>query len=223
MKLPVPNKPGPKPGPKKPPLNPAQTRAQAWLPVREIRQGCLVRRDGAVVAGVKIAPFSLALKSERERVAVIQSFQAAVNALTVPWQIVSMYRAVDLAPYLTALEQAQASLQGTRRELLRQYQQWVTGLVARGEVAERRYALLTVRQGKNALAEQIQEARHLAAALEAIRGFRVAPLSDRVWSELMLLVFHAGVAGREGVPDLGPLVPAPVCVGGMRHGEKSDE
>lgn len=180
---------------------PAQRAAQEWLPVREIRDGCLIRPDGGVVAGVKIAPFSLALKSERERAGAIQGFQAALNGLGVPWQIVSQYRPVDLDAYLNYLDGLHAEASGARRQVLGEYARWVRGLVQAGEIVERRYYLLLHRQGKDAMAEHRTAIRGLLDDLARIRGFRAEALTDADWRELLFLVFHAGEAAVEPVPD----------------------
>ncbi|MBX5466898.1 MAG: hypothetical protein K6U14_05310 [Firmicutes bacterium] len=187
----------------------AQLAAQAWLPIRDLRDGCLVRPDGAVVAGVKIAPFSLALKSDRERATAIQGFQAALNGLTVPWQIVSVYRPVDLDAYLGHLDRLHAEAAGPRRQALGEYARWVRGLVQAGETVERRYYLLLVGQGKDAVAEHRTAIRGLLDDLGRIRGFRADALSDADWRELLFLLFHASEAAVEAVPDGFPR-PTPI-------------
>ena len=141
--------------------SPAQKTAQSWLPIQDLHDGCLFRPDGGVVAGIQLAPFSLALKSERERTAAIQGFQAALSGLTVPWQLLSLYRPVDLDSYLASLDTATDATTGTRRRVLGDYSRWVRQQVQTGDSVERRYYLLLTRTGRDAVAEHQQSLRGL--------------------------------------------------------------
>ena len=182
----------------------ARQTAQNWLPVKDLHDGFLIRPDGGVVAGVKISPFNLELKSERETHSIIQSFQAALNGLNVPWQLLSLYRPVDLDQYLGTLDDQISQWQGMRRQVLRDYGQWVRAQAQSGQQVERRYYLLLTRQGKDALAAHRSALRGLTEDVARIRGFRATILDDALWRELLFLVFHAGQAASETIPDGGP-------------------
>ena len=181
----------------------ARQRAQSWLPLKDLHDGFLIRPDGAVVAGVKIAPFNLALKSERERQGIITSFQAALNGLTVPWQLLSLERPVDLDAYLDSLDRIEVP-NGPQKRILRDYAGWVRAQAQSGNQVERRYYLLTTRPGKDAQAEHRTALRGLVDDLARIRGFRTTILDDALWRELLFLVFHADQAATEAVPEGGP-------------------
>ncbi len=200
MKLPM--KKATKPA-KQPEPTSAQKTAQSWLPIQDLHDGCLFRPDGGVVAGIQISPFSLALKSERERTQAIQGFQAALSGLTVPWQLLSLYRPVDLDSYLASLDTATDAATSTRRRVLGDYARWVRQQVQGGDSVERRYYLLLTRTGKDAVAEHQQSLRGLTDDLGRIRGFRADPLTDALWRELLFLMFHAGQAAVESIPDGG--------------------
>ena len=182
----------------------AQATAQKWLPFKDLHDGFLIRKDGATVAGIKISPFNLSLKSERERNSIIQSFQAALNGLSVPWQLLSLYRPVDLDSYLGTLDQQATQVSGTRRRVLADYGRWVRQQAQQGGQVERRYYLLMTRQGKDAPAEHRTALRGLLDDLARLRGFRSTVLDDALWRELLFLVFHAGQAAVETVPNGGP-------------------
>ena len=77
--------------------------AQDWLPLGDIQDGCLLRPDDAVIGGLTISPLQLELKSARETAQIISTLHAVLNGLSVPWEILSTYRPVDLDPYLNAL------------------------------------------------------------------------------------------------------------------------
>lgn len=185
-------------------LSPAQLTAQAWLPIKDLHDGCLIRPDGGVVAGIQIAPYSLDLKSTREQEQVIQGFQAAINGLDIPWQLLSVYRPVDLDAYLTTLDTHLAATAGNRRRVLGEYTRWVRQQVQGGEMVERRYYLLMTRTGRDAVADHQQTLRGLIDDLHRIHGFRADRLTDALWRELLFLLFHSGQAAIESIPDGGP-------------------
>lgn len=199
MKIPTKKKaPAPASGPV---LTPKQQAAQDWLPIVDLHEGCLFRPDGAVVAGVAIAPFSLLLKSQREVGAILTAFQAALNGLTVPWQILSMGRPVELDRYLEALDRQIADSDPRRKPLLREYLHWVSGLVRSGETTERRYYLLMTRQGADAVTEHRSALRGLLDDLIRIhQGFQVSVMDDATWRELLFLAFNADQSAVESPP-----------------------
>lgn len=184
------------------PAEQAALNAQAWLPIRDLRDGMLIRADGAMVAGLAIAPYSLALKSTREQSQVVGALAEALNGLDCPWQWLSLYRPVDLIAYLATVDRTlQATAQGARRTVLADYLRWATGMVRAGEVVERKYYLLLTRTGPDASDAHRTMLLQLTGALAAIRGFRAAPLDDAGWRELLFLAFHAEQAATEPVPD----------------------
>ncbi len=176
---------------------------QNWWPVHRLQDGCLIRPDGAVVAGLKIAPFNLSLKSERETQGIIKQFQAALAELTIPWQLLSLYRPVDLDTYLNTLDHQTQEVHGRRRQVLREYGQWVQSQGAGGQV-ERRYYLLMTRQGPDAVAAHRQTLRSVMASWTGIRGFRATVLDDALWRELVFWADHVDEAVH-----LAPLAPRP--------------
>ena len=192
-----------KPTPQEPTRAQAEAVAQQWLPFEDLHDGFLIRKDGAVVAGIKISPFNLSLKSERERSGVIHSFQAALNGLSVPWQLLSLYRPVDLDAYWGILAHQAIQVSGIRRQVLRNYEHWVRQQAQQGGQVERRYYLLMTRHSPDACAEHRTALRGLLDDVARIRGFRATMLDDALWRELLFLVFHADQAATETVPDGG--------------------
>ena len=134
-----------------------------WLPLADLRDGCLIRPDGAAVGGVAISPMSLALKTENEKRAIVQAVHAALNGLQAPWQLLSLPRPVDLDRYLQSLDSRLADADQRRLPVLRDYLTWLHGLVRSGEATDRRYHLLVLRTGPDAVREHRQALRVLAA------------------------------------------------------------
>lgn len=193
---------------------PQHAGAQDWLPLKDLHSGCLIRDDGGIVAGLEIAPYNLALKSDRERAAAIQGLGAALNGLSVPWQWLSVYRPVDLDQYLSALDDDLAKADARRRAILRDYIRWVSDMVRSGITVERKYYVLCTRIGPDAIAEHATALRALLTDLGRIRGLRATIMDDAAWRELLFLTFHASQAAVEPVPDalsrVAPLFRTPV-------------
>lgn len=180
---------------------PIGTAAQDWLPLADLRDGCLIRPDGAAVGGIAVSPLSLSLKSENEKRVIVGAVHAAINGLQVPWQVLSLYRPVDLDSYLASLDGMLANADPRRKAVLRDYLAWVHGLVRSGEAVERRYYLLVTRTGPDAVQEHRTSLRALADDLMRARGMQAHIMSDADWRELLFLTFHAGQAAFEQVPD----------------------
>jgi len=203
-----------KPAAPGPALTPAQQAAQEWLPIQDLRDGCLVRPDGGVVAGVVLPPFSLALKAAREVAHLIRGFQAVLHGIDVPWQILSLGRPVELDSYLQALEALLSDASPARKPLLREYLRWVTGLVRSGETTERRYYLLLLRTGADAVAAHRAGVRDVLEGLSRVDpGFQARAMTDADWRELLFLAFHADQSAVEPVPE-GRVGLPPIFRGG---------
>jgi hypothetical protein len=202
----------PSKGKKPTPAEQAAWSAQAWLPLRDLRDGLLIRHDGAMVAGLSIAPYSLALKSTREQTQAVDVLTEALNGLDCAWQWLSLYRPVDLNAYLGEVDRTlETTPQGKRRQVLADYLRWATGLVRAGETVERKYYLLLTRTGKDAGNEHRTTLTQLQGTLNGLRGFQATPLDDAAWRELLFLAFHAEQAAFELVPD-GLAAQPPVYV-----------
>lgn len=77
---------------------------QDFVPIKEIRNGTVVLKDGGLRAVVAVSSVNLALKSGDEQIATIGQFQSFLNSLNFPVQIVIQSRRLDIRPYLLTLE-----------------------------------------------------------------------------------------------------------------------
>ncbi len=186
---------------------------QDWLPLADLQGGCLVRPDGVAVGGIVVAPLSLQLKSDAETRVIVGAVHAALNGLQVPFQILSLFRPVDLDAYLAALDGLLLNADARRKIVLRDYLGWVHGLVRSGDAVERRYYILVTRTGPDALREHRTSLGALADDIMRGPGMQARVMSDADWRELLFLTFHGGQAAMEPVPD-GLRLP-PIYQGGV--------
>ncbi len=77
---------------------------QEFVPIKEVRDGIIVLKDGGLRAIVLANSVNLSLKSEDEQKATIMQFQSFLNTLDFAVQISIQSRKLDIRPYLLLLE-----------------------------------------------------------------------------------------------------------------------
>jgi len=78
--------------------------AQDFIPIKEIRDGVVILKDGTIRMLLMASSVNLALKSEDEQAAVLMQFQTFLNSLEFSTQIFIQSRRLDIRPYLLLLE-----------------------------------------------------------------------------------------------------------------------
>ncbi len=77
---------------------------QEFVPIKEIRDGVIILKNGDLRAIILANSVNLSLKSEDEQKATIVQFQNFLNTLDFPVQISIQSRRLDIRPYLSLLE-----------------------------------------------------------------------------------------------------------------------
>lgn len=89
---------------------------QDFIPIKEIRDGIVVLKDGSLRAILLASAINIALKSADEQQAVVMQFQGFLNSLEFPVQIAIQSRRYDIKPYLLTLERR---IEQQKEELMR--------------------------------------------------------------------------------------------------------
>lgn len=97
--------------------------AQDFVPIREVRDGIVILKDGTMCNIILVSSINLSLKSADEQQATLQQFQSFLNTLDFPIQIVIQSRRYDVRPYILMLqnrlkEQKEQLLQVQTREYI---------------------------------------------------------------------------------------------------------
>lgn len=79
--------------------------SQNFIPIKAIRDGVIVLKDGSMRSLLLASSVNLALKSQEEQQATINAFQTFLNSLDFSIQIVVQSRRLDIRPYLLTLEE----------------------------------------------------------------------------------------------------------------------
>lgn len=78
---------------------------QDFVPIREIRNGVVVLKDGSLRLALMTSSHNLALKSVAEQEAILLQFQNFLNSLDFSVQFFIQSRKLDIRPYLSLLEE----------------------------------------------------------------------------------------------------------------------
>jgi hypothetical protein len=85
---------------------------QQFVPIKEIRDGVAVLKNGELRSVLLCQAINLDLKSADEQTAIILQFQNFLNALEFPVQIVASSRRLDIRPYILKLEDRLEKIEG---------------------------------------------------------------------------------------------------------------
>ena len=116
---------------------------QKYLNISEIKNDCVVLKDGTLRAILLVSSINFALKSEDEQTAVIQAYVQFLNTLEFPIQMVIQSRPFNIEPYLSHLEELSRT---QTNELLKNqiddYKDFVKELVQLGEIMSKRFNIV---------------------------------------------------------------------------------
>jgi len=114
---------------------PAPKAAQAFVPVKEIRNGVIILKDGGYRGILMCSSINFALKSDDEQRAIIGGFQSFLNTIDFSVEIVVHSRKMDIRPYLALLEtRMDAQSSELMRIQLREYIQFVRSFMEGSEI-----------------------------------------------------------------------------------------
>jgi len=78
---------------------------QDFVPIREVRDGIVVLKNGSLRAILMTSSLNFALKSQEEQEAILFQFQNFLNSIEFSIQIFIQSRDLDIRPYITLLEE----------------------------------------------------------------------------------------------------------------------
>ena len=192
---------------------------QHFVPVKEIRNGIVLLKDGGYRGALICSAINFGLKSAEEQHAIILGFQNFLNTLDFSIQIVINSRKMDLRPYLTLLEEkAPEQKSELMRIQLREYIEFVRSFTEQMNIMTKSFYIIvpyapqvnTARavsflrrdsaSVKDASAEasfeedraQIEQRLSLVTASLAGTGVRAVPLGTEEIIELLYRSFNPG-------------------------------
>lgn len=113
---------------------------QKYLDIAEIKDDCIVLKDGTLRAVLLVSSINFALKSSEEQEAIIQGYVSFLNALNFPFQIVIQSRKLDIDKYISQLKEREAQQTNELlRMQIREYIIYIQELIEMGEIMSKRF------------------------------------------------------------------------------------
>ncbi len=195
--------------------------SQLLIPIKEIKEGVLVLKTGALRAVLLISSINFALKSNEEQEAIIVRFQEFLNSLDFSAQIIIQSRKLKMDKYLGRIKEME---KGQENELLRiqtaEYHNFIKELVSSMNIMNKTfYVIVPYSVGENAkkkgmlsflkditkkgtvqngeqrfyqIKSQLwQRVDHIAASLSSM-GIRAVPLNTEELIELFYKLYNPG-------------------------------
>jgi hypothetical protein len=131
---------------------------QDFVPIKEIRDGVVVLKDGTMRSIIMVSSLNFALKSPDEQQAIILQFQNFLNSLDFSIQVSIQSRELDIRPYISLLEGRYKDELGDLMKMqIREYIQFVKSFVDQSNIMTKAffvvvpYAQVIISQSSNPL------------------------------------------------------------------------
>jgi hypothetical protein len=144
-----------------------QKTAQQWIPVSDIRNNIVIKKNGKLVMMLRIQPLNLDLLSDRECNKKVEALVEGFNGQNESLQFFCIGRPVDLNNYLQRLQdKVKQENNFTRKMLLKGSIQHASKVASSGDITERRfYLIISKPMGKKAEEELSMRIEQLKMAL----------------------------------------------------------
>ncbi len=124
--------------------NATQAKAtQDFVPIKEVRNGVVILKDGSLRALLMASSINLALKSQDEQQAIIGQFQNFLNSLEFTAQFFVQSRDLDIRPYIALLEDRyQKELDDLMRIQIREYIAFIKDFTERANIMSKNFFIV---------------------------------------------------------------------------------
>src|SRR6185369_13116924 len=137
-------------------------KTQEFVPVKEIRNGIIVLKDGGYRGILICSSVNFGLKSADEQRAITLGFQNFLNTLDFSIQIVVNSRKMDLRPYLALLEEkAPEQKSELMRIQLREYIEFVHSFSEQANIMTKSFYIIVPYSPHVSAADTVNFLRHL--------------------------------------------------------------
>lgn len=188
--------------------------AQAFVPIREIRDGIIILENGELRRILITSTLNFGLKSADEQAALLGQFQNFLNSLDFSIQIVVQSKRLDIRPYLHLLEEREkAQLVDAMKIQVHEYIAFIRDFTNRTNIMSKSFFVVvpfasSVKKGDKSAptsavptdaARSFEEARmqleqRVAVVQQGLSGcdIRTAPLGTEEVTEIFYKKFNPG-------------------------------
>jgi hypothetical protein len=198
---------------------PTSKATQSFVPVKEVRNGVVILKDGGYRGILMCSSVNFSLKSEDEQKGIIGGFQTFLNTLDFSTQIVMHSRKMGIRPYLDLLqERMEAQSTELMRLQLREYMAFIENFIEGSDIMTKMFYVVVpyVPTGTKEVARslgfgrktggeaagqddnfeesriQLEQRMSLAAGGLSASGIRAVPLGTEEIIELLYRSFNLG-------------------------------
>ena len=116
---------------------------QYFTGIEDISDDLVILKNGGAALVVETSAVNFELLSEEEQEAIIYSYNAFLNSLSFPIQVMILNRQMDVSGYLNYITKQQEKTQNTRFKLqLEKYHQFIKGIVKENRVLEKKFIMV---------------------------------------------------------------------------------
>ena len=116
---------------------------QEFVPIKEVRDGLVILKDGSLRSLLMASSINLALKSNDEQQAIIGQFQNFLNSLEFPVQFFIESRKLDIRPYIALLEERYAGeLDDLMKIQIREYITFIKDFTERANIMSKNFFIV---------------------------------------------------------------------------------
>lgn len=114
--------------------------AQDFVPVKEVRGGTILLKDGTLIGVLLASSVNFALKSQNEQEAILAQFQNFLNSLDFSVQFFVQSRRLDIRPYIALLEERlRAQTDDLMKIQVREYIQFIRSFTERANIMSKNF------------------------------------------------------------------------------------
>ncbi len=114
--------------------------AQEFVPIKEVRGGVMVLKNGNLVGVLLASSLNFGLKSEDEQRAILAQFQGFLNSLDFTVQFFVQSRKLDIRPYIALLEsRLQAQTEDLMKIQVSEYIEFIKTFTERANVMSKHF------------------------------------------------------------------------------------
>lgn len=162
--------------------------ARTQIGIKEVRDGILILPDNRYRSVLATSSLNFELQSEEEQDVVVEAFQAFLNSLTVPVQILIRVRELDIDRYLEDFED---KLKNETEEIysnqLKNYSEFIRKMVAGNKILSRRFYLVIPNDNKGKSDFQTAKEQLLLEQEIIIKGLEKIGMTARQLTSIEIL------------------------------------
>lgn len=168
---------------------------QQFVPIKEIRNGIVILKDGGYRGVLLCSSVNFGLKSADEQHAITLGFQNFLNTIDFSIQIVVNSRRMDLRPYLAVLAEKNSEQQSELMRIqLREYIEFVRSFADQANIMTKSFYIVVPYSPPASASSATSFLRHESAAAKSASA-ETSFEEDRAQLEQRLTLVASGIAG----------------------------